>query len=342
MAYFVVPKRLFRGTFIDMTIILCDISALEFWRSDDTAARRQPARGSVLRKYSSLFTKPNGKQIEALLRDEFPFLSEPVHVLVPDAASRPKGARVRSHIRPAQLPRNSFIQIGEDMFACRPELSFIQRANGQSLAREILDGLELCGAYRRSVGDRPTRYQVYPLTNIADLTSFVSKAGSVYGVVAARQALRYIDNGSESPMESILVVLFCLPVRLGGYGLPLPNLNFRVPTSDFAKRTTGRNSFRCDLLWPEAKLAVEYDGYENHNKLEDRSSDGSRHAALVGMGFQTIRITRENVKNVKDLDAIAASIAKKLGMRVQPTKRNWSAKKDQLRNDVLPWIIPLP
>lgn len=325
-----------------MTIILCDISAFEFWRFDRTAVRRQPARDGALRKNSLLFTKPNGKQIETLRQNGFSFLSEPVHLLVPDAASRPKDTQIRCHVRPAQLPRDSFIRVAEDVFVCRPELSFIQRARSQSFAREVLDGLELCGTYRRSVGGRSTVYQVYPITSIDELASFVSKAGSIYGTAAARRALRYIGDGSESPMESVLVVLFCFPVRLGGYGLPLPDLNFRVRTPDFAKRATGKNSFRCDLFWPGAKLAVEYDGQETHDDLCDRSKDGSRHAALVGMGFQTIRITGENVRNVKELDAIAHAITKKLGMRMQPTKRDWSAKRDQLRNEILPWVTPLP
>ncbi|WP_139653611.1 endonuclease domain-containing protein [Raoultibacter phocaeensis] len=325
-----------------MTIILCDISALEFWRYDCSTTQRRLVHGGALRKNSSTFTKPDGEQIETLIHTGFSFLSEPIHVLVPNAAARTRNARVRCHVRPAQLPRNAFVQIAEDVFVCRSELSFIQRARNQSLALEVLDGLELCGTYRRTVGSRPTVYQVHPVTSAAELASFAAKVGSMYGASAARQALRYIRDGSESPMESVLVVLFCFPVRLGGYGLPLPDLNFRIPTSDSARKVTGRSEFRCDLFWPEAKLVVEYDGHGSHDELKNRSNDGSRHAALVSMGFQTLRITSENVKNVRELDAIAASIAKKLGIRTRPTERDWSAKKDQLRNEILPWKIPLP
>lgn len=324
-----------------MTIILCDISALEFWRFDRSAKHRRCAYGGALRKNSASFVKPDKKQLESLRANGFSFLSEPIHVLVPDAGLRPKDARIHCHVRPRQLPRDSFMRISEDVFVCRAELGFIQRASGQSLARQVLDGLELCGTYRRPVGGRSTVYQVQPVTSSAELASYAAKAGGIHGAVLARQALRYCMDGSESPMESILVVLFCFPVRLGGYGFPLPVLNFRMDATDLAKNATGKSGFRCDLFWPDAKLVVEYDGREHHGELARRSSDGSRHAALVGMGFEVVRITSENVRNDKEFDAIARSIAKRLNLRMRPTKRDWSAKRDQLRSDILPWPIPL-
>lgn len=320
-----------------MTIILCNISALEFWRYDTVGARRSPVHDSVLRKNSSCFSRPTAKSIEALRKGGFSFLSEPVHVLVPDRDARFRGPRIRCHARPEHLPRNSFVKICEGVYACNPDFSFVQAAAGTSLAGEVLVGLELCGTYRRSVGDRPTAYQQLPTTSAASLASFVSKAGNMHGIAKARQALLYIADGSESPMESILVVLFCFPVRLGGYGLPMPTLNFSIPTTDPVKRATGKGSFRCDLYWPEAKLAVEYDGRAHHEGEAFASNDNSRHAGLVAMGFDTISLTRRNLRNADEFDVIARSIAKKLNRRIRPTKRDWSEQRASLRNEILPW-----
>ncbi len=120
--------------------------------------------------------------------------------------------------------------------------SALQRGRARQLARALLraDGdqaaahrarqarFELCGTY-----GIPT-VALVPTTASSALSPrlpsarFIEAAGDMPGTVKARKALRFIASGSASPMETCMVMLLCLPLRLGGYNLPKPQMNREV------------------------------------------------------------------------------------------------------------------
>jgi len=55
--------------------------------------------------------------------------------------------------------------------------------------------------------------------------------------------------------------------------------------------------YEIDLLWPEAKLAVELDGYGAHGTRKAFQADRERDRRLIAAGYRPIRFTNEDLKD---------------------------------------------
>jgi hypothetical protein len=80
------------------------------------------------------------------------------------------------------------------------------------------------------------------------------------GVVQARQLVPLADPRAESAGES------WTRIEIIDHGLPIPQLQWWVYVD-------GVPTYRLDLAWPRARVAVEYDGAEHHTKPRDRRYD---------------------------------------------------------------------
>ncbi|HET7489453.1 MAG TPA: DUF559 domain-containing protein [Acidimicrobiales bacterium] len=78
----------------------------------------------------------------------------------------------------------------------------------------------------------------------------------------------------EAPMDRLIV----------RRRLPLPERQFPV------------ERFRLDYAWPEAGLAVEVDGYQDHSGLDAFRRDRSRQNRLVLLGWTVLRFTADDVR----------------------------------------------
>lgn len=105
----------------------------------------------------------------------------------------------------------------------------------------------------------------------------------------ARRALELADSRSESPQESRLRVRMVLA------GLPPPVPQFEV-------RDRGRFVARVDLAYPEAKLAIEYDG-RWHGATGQLGRDRRRLNALVAAGWRVIHVTAADLHHLEEVIA---------------------------------------
>ena len=137
------------------------------------------------------------------------------------------------------------------------------------------------------------------------------------GYRQALTALRYIANGSASPMETILFILLSLPYRYGGYGLPIPELNGRIDPEKGAERFEGKSFYRGDLLWREAKVVAEYDSDMEHTGPDRIAKDAIRRGDLDLCGYLEVTVTKNQVKNVALLDKVARQIAARIGKKLR-------------------------
>jgi hypothetical protein len=92
---------------------------------------------------------------------------------------------------------------------------------------------------------------------------------------------------AESPAESWLLLSFFQA------GLSIPRL--QLPVVDLS----GRVRYRLDFAWEEARVAVEYDGYEAHELRA--AQDAAREADLRRRGWTIIRATAEDLRNPRPL-----------------------------------------
>ena len=114
------------------------------------------------------------------------------------------------------------------------------------------------------------------LVRLADLQAFVTAHRGAKGVARLRSALKLAEPLTESPMETRLRLL------LIGAGLPRPEVQ---PT---LRDQRGHFLARPDLLYPAAKLILEYDGATHRTSLAE---DNRRQNRLVDAGYRLLRFT---------------------------------------------------
>jgi very-short-patch-repair endonuclease len=81
--------------------------------------------------------------------------------------------------------------------------------------------------------------------------------------------------------------------------MPRPSVNHRV--------TVGGRTRYLDFAWPEAKVAVEFDGFVPHSTRRVFDDDRARQNDIVADGWTVFRVTKAMLTN--DVDRTFASIA---------------------------------
>lgn len=113
-----------------------------------------------------------------------------------------------------------------------------------------------------------------------------------------RQALAVAglaDPRAESPRESLL--------RLAVHRAGLP-----APVPQYEVREDGRFVARLDLAWPQARVALEYDG-AHHRDRDQFGKDVARHNALRAAGWVVFQV---DAAQWACLDAVLAKVAEAL------------------------------
>lgn len=278
---------------------------------------------------------PSAKHVLELMQNDLAELSSPLHILVADQSARRASKGAVCHVSHHRMLPKAFTRIGRDLFASSPELCFVQMAGSLSLIKLIVLGFELCGSYAISPSDPRGFVKRKPLTQVDQLSAFVGKMSDMRGLGRARRAVKYVVDGSASPMETILVMLLCLPVSLGGYGIDVPCLNYRLDTGLAAKRISSKNFYVCDLYWPQASLACEYDSDAFHTGSDRIAGDSKRRNALAFISVSVVTVTRKQVFQSGEMERIARLIAKQTGKRIQRGSFNFCQQRIDLRLELL-------
>lgn len=120
----------------------------------------------------------------------------------------------------------------------------------------------------------------HPLVTRDDLLEATIRFRGGRGAELRREALELCDDHSESPRESMVRVLIVLA------GLPRPECNVEIYDH-------GRFVARVDMLYPDAKLIIEYDG-DYHRDPDQWSRDQIRRAELESLGYRFMTVTRRD------------------------------------------------
>jgi very-short-patch-repair endonuclease len=121
-------------------------------------------------------------------------------------------------------------------------------------------------------------------TNLDALQASLAAVAGLRGVVIARRIVALADGRSESPMESICRWQFV------SAGLPVPQIQH-----NYIDRY-GSFVARVDFYWPEARLVVEFDGWDSHMGRRDLfASERRKHNRLVADGVLVLRFTAEDI-----------------------------------------------
>lgn len=109
------------------------------------------------------------------------------------------------------------------------------------------------------------------------------------GVQRARRALKFVLEGAESPMET-LVRMMLVFARLP---CPVPN--------QWIVDASGRNVARADLLYERFRVMVEYDGRHHERDSRQRQRDRERREVLEGLGYRLIVVTDADLRTPQSI-----------------------------------------
>lgn len=309
-----------------MSICVYGISALELYRSS----------GRLL---PDLLDSPRVKRLPGCCIPPRGFLEDdmtragvktkPYHVLV----DRPEAWRERDDLVCHKLTGSgsgaSFIQVSPDLFVVSPELMFMElAASGEFDLLDLVEiGYELCGTYVLDSSWDGYTTTGRPITSVRALTRAAKAWSPRHGARHALDALRHIHDGSHSPMESDVAVLLSYERRRGGLGLGPMVLNPCVDTPEGPRYV--------DILFPEAKVGVEYKGKRYHS-VEQSARDDRRQNALVGMGYAIINVWYEDIVEDHLYEQLVQSIFRALGRRYRVRSDAFAARQRLLRMRLLP------
>lgn len=129
------------------------------------------------------------------------------------------------------------------------------------------------------------------------LTARAADGSGRWGVRRVRRALPFVDARAESPPESRVRVALVVA------GL--------APVPQYEVRHDGVFLGQVDLAWPEAKVALEYEG-AYHFDGSQIVRDDARYARLTAAGWWVIRVSAQDLH---DLDGVVRQVQRALAAR---------------------------
>jgi very-short-patch-repair endonuclease len=194
-----------------------------------------------------------------------------VNVDRPGAHSRP-GIRVhRTRLNPLDARRRDAIPVTSP---ARTLLDLAAIASGKELDRAIEEA------------------QIRRLVTEQSLKEQFERHPRHRGTRALRQAIRLEPSFTRSEAERRLLEL------IRAARLPAPKANIRVAGHE------------VDVLWPDAKLVVEVDGYAFHSTRAAFERDRRRDGELQAAGYRVLRVTWRQLED--EPEALIAALARTL------------------------------
>ena len=299
--------------------------------------------------------------------------ADPLHVLVAGRSAAHAYAGCVVHGLCVDLPSGALWKVAPGVAAAGPELALVQcaaKAQGSDMrealglrslrkrplrrATEHPDAVdvlmlcyELCGSYALGRSSGLATHKT-ALTTVAGVEELCAGLGHMPGVRTLRAVLPFALDRARSPMEARLTLVLCLPVRLGGYGLPWPRLNVEL---DARPTATDRHDSECitpDLYWDYARYAIEYDSRAEHERASARDGDSIRRSTMRLLGTDVDTVRTAQLLDLPHMDNLARLVARRLGVRLRHqfdpdvVRRRVALRRRLFRGMRLTWGDVLP
>ena len=317
-----------------MAVFVGHETALEFWRAyrvdpdgfdSVTPSRVVPSEGdrpsSKLIAYArSALHVPDGK---------------PLHTCAFRREDRGNRADLREHVC-GKLVRTPFCKVGRGLHVANPELAFLQAAVSMQPLQALRIGFELCGTYGFNDQEECV-FSLAPLTSVGEIAKRYSSCSHLYGMKSIEGIVGKLLDGSASPYETDLAILLSLPSFYGGYNIHGFELNGEIdlPPGSFAR--WGKRTYRCDYLWRNEKVALEFESKSFHSPL-GRTRDVIRENALNELGYTVISVTSDQLRYLASLDNVVASLRSALKTRGQITRKDAYERRLLLHSELFPGL----
>lgn len=340
------------ATFLFMTVVLGHSSAWQYWlhagnperQADITRvypyARQDDVCGHVFARYSPRLDDSTLKELGSI-----GLSPKGLHVIVSDEDNKRKLVGVNCHLHSSWIPQDAILRVSEHVFVASPEFTFLHKACERkcSLERLIMYGYGVCSRFAYTspyVGNREL-VQIEERTTVERIRGFLDSiarsrvpgGNNPNGLKRAGQALKHVLGSVESPQEARIAMLEFLCARLGGEAVLSPECNGVVKLSEESMRITGRRKFRCDFLWRDEKVVLEYNGSQ-HGNPRDVTRDVEKYNALRDAGYSVILASNEHVKDPAHTEALADQLRHVLRQRKPYRNYDYAARKQNLRREI--------
>lgn len=312
------------GPTLDRALALVRFGLITATPSDIERLDRQSCSGSTrLLKEICEQASPEVKDV---------LTASPVHLMVIDRRDRRADGIVR-HLCESTLPEGSFMQLCEGVLVPAWPLYYMLKCREMpSLSARLMLGMELCGSYGHTVvGDRasgaffhkPRRYadgklttkwnypKIEPATTVAELQKYLQQQRGVKGLCRAKEAARYVLDGSASPAESALALMATLPCKLGGYGFAAMELNPQITVPAEKRHLTRADSYHPDGYLCQLNTDLEYESDENHCSPQAIRRDKARRNDIQALGIEVKDVTWEMLSHLDSLDLLFEQLLQK-------------------------------
>ena len=332
-----------------MTLYLAPTSSLELTRYLRSVNGEAGLEAAVSRKrlMDDAINSVRGiQELDTTAQLWLEHVERPIHAFVPNRESGTSTKNLVTHVFGQDIPFGCFLNLGHDVRMCSPQFLFMQLSTQYSTVDLVRIGMELCGtysrwhmppdrmdaAYRNDQEDtRSCTFGVPPATQTRHLRLFAERMYGQRGVAGARTALQWALDRSASPMETAVYLMLCLPKRLGGYGLPKPQLNPKILVSN----PTGTVERYPDLFWLGPNIDVEYNSDAEHSGEWSRYRDSKREVELTVADVRVLPLTRPQVMDADAFDAFAQGLRLMLGIRARKPDAQWKQRRDELQRNLL-------
>ena len=249
-----------------------------------------------------------------------------VDITITDRRSRRIRKNHITHTRNCTLPKGAIIKRDKEYMAS-PELVFLELANILDIHRLIFFGLQMCS--------HPPGKESKAITTKSKLVLFLKKTRGFHGHLAAERAIKYIEDGSNSVMESIAFMFLTLPHKYGGYGLSGAVFNYEIPLQAKPGQHLGNKRSFVDIFYKDTKLAVEYDSLKYHRKKSEQGKDLLRMTTLERLGIRVMRLSAAQLYNKIAFEEFAQNVSAQIGKRIRIRTQFFPEAHQNLR-DLLP------
>lgn len=279
-----------------MPILLSHTSSLERLRS--VPPQVDTAKNITQPMQMAQFAQAGDALSEEVLRSTG-VVQRPAHRLVPSGRHEGGNDTARIHrLGFEEVPAGLLRAARDDVYYAGPEFTFALMAQATSLIGMVVLGHELCGTYAHFAQFVSGFYERPALTSVERIRGALGELRGLYGISMARRALRWVRDGSASPMETVVSCMLGLPTSMGGFGLVAPVLNYEVALAPAGRGITGTRTCRIDTAYPEVMVGVEFDGVAYHRDVE---RDRRRREVLAHEGWTIYVLNTEEMLNFSQL-----------------------------------------
>ena len=304
-----------------MRLVLCGITAYEFWRSS-LSILPPDFTGFINSRKLTDFSQTTCRDVSKLLADTAGSTGVPLELLVESPEERRHAPGVRCHCLPRgiRLPSGSIYQISDEISVVSPGLCFLQLAEEYDDLMLARAGCELTSLYKRDFFLNRNLVQTDENSfTKQDLICYLNALPEHRGIMRAKRIAGWVVERTRSPREISMDLLMSMPTRQGGYQLPGVSANVGIPLDDRLQKLARREHLECDALLPNGDI-MEYNSSTHHDTDEELEFDFEKITALQTLGHTVFPVSTRQFNDFEKFDTIMSSVTERLDLRRVPPK----------------------